>query len=239
MKNKTVIQTDVGTVTLQVYDETILRVYRGTTDARPEYFIVTHPKDDTVCEITASGIRTARFSVEADKSGRVTVRDAQGRLLTAERDQTAVPSSLDGFYTIIQSFHSPEDECLYGFGNVNGVMGIKGERVEIHHYNCQKRTPFFFSNKGYGILFNETCNSRLSWSESADQYTYTADHTTEMDYFLLVGSPAEVIAGYRRTAMPISMSCWKPPNDSAAAIFLWTESSSIINGGVWTSHGTP
>ena len=155
MKNKTVIQTDAGAVTLQVYDETILRVRRGAIDSKPEYFVIARPTEDTVCEVTASGIKTVRFSAEVDKDGHLTVRDAQGRLLTAERSRAVHPASLDGFYAISQSFHSPDDECLYGFGNVNGVMGIKGESVEIHHYNCHKRTPFFVSNKGYGILFNE------------------------------------------------------------------------------------
>ena len=198
MKNKTVIQTGAGAVTLQVYNETILRVRRGAIDSKPEYFVIARPTEDTVCEVTASGIKTVHFSAEVDKDGHLTVRDAKGRLLTAERGRAVHPASLDGFYAISQSFHSPDDECLYGFGNVNGVMGIKGESVEIHHYNCHKRTPFFVSNKGYGILFNETCNGRLSWSDSTDQYTYTAECTTEMDYFLLAGSPAEVIAAYRR-----------------------------------------
>lgn len=198
MKNKIVLQTDAAVLTLQAYDENILRVRSGALESKTEYLLVAHPREDIVCELTARGVKTARFSAEADKDGQVTVCDAQGRLLIGESGRSAQPSSLAGYSAISQSFYSPEDECLYGFGNVNGVMGIKGEPVVIHHYNCEKRTPFFFSNKGYGILFNETCNGRLSWSDSADQYTYTAEYATEMDYFLLIGSPAEVIAAYRR-----------------------------------------
>lgn len=198
MENKTEIQTDAGIVSLQIYDETILRVRIDPRSDKTEYFLVAHPREDMVCELTARGIKTARFSAEVDKDGCLRAYDAQGRLLIAESSRSSRPSALAGFSSISQTFFSPEDECLYGFGNVNGVMGIKGEPVEIHHYNCNKRTPFFVSNKGYGILFNETCNGSLTWSNTADRYTYTADCTKEMDYFLLVGSPAEVIAAYRR-----------------------------------------
>lgn len=198
MQFKTAIPTKAGTLTLQVYDEAILRVCLGTQEAKTEYFLVAQPREDIRCELTARGIRTARFSAEVDDQGRLAAYDAQGRLLLAESGRASAPSSPEGYFAISQSFHSPEDECLYGFGNINGVMGIKGEAVEIHHYNCAKRTPFFFSNKGYGILFNETCNGRLSWNESADRYTYTAECTTGMDYFLLIGSPEEIIAAYRR-----------------------------------------
>lgn len=198
MENKTEIQTDAGIVRLQVYDETILRVRIDPRSDKTEYFLVAQPREDTVCELTARGIKTARFSAKVDKDGCLRAYDAQGRLLIAESGRSSRPSALAGFSSISQTFFSPEDECLYGFGNVNGVMGIKGEPVEIHHYNCNKRTPFFVSNKGYGIFFNETCNGSLTWSNTADRYTYTADCTKEMDYFLLVGSPAEVIAAYRR-----------------------------------------
>lgn len=198
MENKTEIQTDAGIVRLQVYNETILRVRIDPRSDKTEYFLVAQPREDTVCELTARGIKTARFSAKVDKDGCLRAYDAQGRLLIAESSRSSRPSALAGFSSISQTFFSPEDECLYGFGNVNGVMGIKGEPVEIHHYNCNKRTPFFVSNKGYGILFNETCNGSLTWSNTADRYTYTADCTKEMDYFLLVGSPAEVIAAYRR-----------------------------------------
>ena len=198
MKNKTVIRVGTDALTLQVYDENILRVRFGTQESKTEYFLVAQPKEDTLCELTARGLRTARFSAEVDENGLLSVCDPQGALLIFESGRASKPSAPEGYYAISQTFLSPEDECLYGFGNVNGVTGIKGEPVEIHHYNCKKRTPFFFSNKGYGIFFNETCNGSLTWSEAADQYTYTADCAQEMDYFLLVGSPAEVIAAYRR-----------------------------------------
>ena len=56
----------------------------------------------------------------------------------------------------------------------------------------------FFQTAVTAFFFNETCNARLLWSETADAYTYLAECTPDSDYFLFVGSPQEVVSAYRR-----------------------------------------
>ena len=126
MENKTVVRTNAGSLTLQIYDETILRVRFEAQESKTEYFLISQPNETIPCELTARGVKTTRFSAEVDENGRLTAYDAQGRLLVAESGRKSAPSSLAGYSAISQSFYSPADECLYGFGNVNGVIGHQG-----------------------------------------------------------------------------------------------------------------
>lgn len=104
-------------------------------------------------------------------------------------------------FTVENTFKTTKDEYLYGFGNVNGMIGINGSSIKedqvigIHHLNCSKCNPMFFSNKGYGILFNQTCNGKVKFTENS--YTYESECSNKEDYFVILGSPQEVIKGYR------------------------------------------
>lgn len=164
-------------------------------------------------------VTTDKLRVAIDKStGKVTYRTADGQLILAEGDRAQKSVTLTysknapgetenkSTYEIGQSFASDDNEALYGFGNINNTMGIKGQTIEIAQSNTNKRTPMFYSNMGYGILFDIVSNGRLTWSNSNKTYTYTGLATDSMDYYFYYGPDADtVISGYRQTTGTATM----------------------------------
>lgn len=58
-------------------------------------------------------------------------------------------------YGIRQVFESPDDEAFYGLGaHQNGQMNYKGQDVELVQQNIVDVVPFIYSNKNYGILWD-------------------------------------------------------------------------------------
>ena len=147
-------------------------------------------------------VKTAQLTVIIDKAtGKVTYRDAAGNLILAEGDRTAKAITLKdntSSHEIAQSFVSDENEALYGFGNINSTMGIKGQTVRIEQANTSKRSPMFYSNMGYGILFDIVSNGQLEWQNGNTAYRYTGLAADSMDYYFFYGPDADtVISGYR------------------------------------------
>lgn len=147
-------------------------------------------------------ITTAKMKALIDKtSGKITYYDAAGNLVLAEQNRSSKVITLDNgksTYEVAQEFASDANEALYGFGNINSTMGIKGQKVEIRQTNTEKRSPMFYSNMGYGILFDIVSNGNLEWLNGNATYKYTGRATEAMDYFFFLGPEADtVISGYR------------------------------------------
>ncbi len=147
-------------------------------------------------------VTTAKLKVTIDKAtGKVTYYDAAGQVVLAERNRTDKAIKLDDnqpSYEVAQEFVSDDNEALYGFGNINNTMGIKNQSVKIAQTNTEKRTPMFYSNMGYGILFDITSNGQLDWLDGGKVYRYTGKASDSMDYYFFYGPEADtVISGYR------------------------------------------
>jgi len=195
-----------GNLRIEVYNDRIIRITHSPDGMFPEKTLDTYLEHtmkpiDPVTTETATGISfsTALVNVRIDpKTEAVSFYTAAGELITSERGRSAETVQLpdETCYKLSQSFSSPAGEYLYGFGNVNDALGIRGQKVEIYQHNVRKRSPMFVSNKGYGILFDITSNGDLTWTE--DSYTYSGHACYTMDYYFLFGPEADdVIAGYR------------------------------------------
>ncbi len=169
-------------------------------------FTVDYDKSFHDFTVTETGniltVLTEKLQVLIDKStGKITYNTASGELILEENARTNKQITLDDgvkTYEVAQEFHSDANEALYGFGNINATMGIKGQSVNIDQGNTNKRTPMFYSNMGYGILFDITSNGKLEWSNGNSLYKYTGYASDSMDYFFFYGPDADtVISGYR------------------------------------------
>jgi alpha-D-xyloside xylohydrolase len=154
-------------------------------------------------------IMTPKLKVLVVKSsGQVGFYDHSGRLIAAEKGRSSAAVNVDGtanWFTVSQSFMCGGNEALYGFGNINDTMGIRGEEIIVRQGNVEKRTPMFYSNMGYGILFDLTSNGRLTWPDGST-YSYTGEAADSMDYYFFYGPDADaVIAGYRTVTGRASM----------------------------------
>ena len=147
-------------------------------------------------------VTTPKLKVTVDKAtGKVTYYDAAGQLVLAEQGRSAKQITLDdgtSSYEVAQEFVSDDNEALYGFGNINNTMGIKNQSIKIAQTNTEKRSPMFYSNMGYGILFDITSNGQLDWLDGGKVYKYTGKASDSMDYYFFYGPDADtVISGYR------------------------------------------
>ena len=168
------------------------------------------PVDYTLSESDKEYVlTTAKLKVTVDRSdGAVTYYTADGTKVAEEAGRVWSPLTLDGkqYYRMRQQFLSVEEEYLYGFGNVNDAVGIRGRTVTLAQGNTEKRSPMFYSNQGYGVLFDMTGNGALGWQNRNAVYSYTADAADSLDYYFFYGPEADrVIEGYRKVTGQATM----------------------------------
>jgi alpha-D-xyloside xylohydrolase len=100
-------------------------------------------------------------------TGEVVFKDSSGEPLLREQSgggKVFTPSNADnnGTYQIRQVFESPDDEAFYGLGaHQNGQMNYKGQDVELVQHNIVDVVPFLYSNKNYGILWDNYSISKF------------------------------------------------------------------------------
>ncbi|MDF2542889.1 MAG: Alpha-glucosidase [Herbinix sp.] len=198
-----------GKLRIQVCTQDIIRVRYSPNGMFEEKtintFAVKNQWDEVKYDVTEDEnkivIVTEKLQVQFDKAREsVKFSDAAGNVLLTEgiREFAQVPLEDKIYYSISQNFISPASEYLYGFGNVNDAVGIRNTTISIEQNNVRKRTPMFFSNMGYGILFDVISNGSLTWPAGNSEYRYTGNCTDSMDYYFFYGPEADqIISGYR------------------------------------------
>ena len=100
-------------------------------------------------------------------TGDVTFLDEHGNVVLQEqknqgRSFTATTVEGQPSYHIKQVFESADDEAFYGLGaHQNGQMNYKGQDVELVQHNIVDVVPFLYSNKNYGILWDNYSISKF------------------------------------------------------------------------------
>ncbi|HYF66766.1 MAG TPA: TIM-barrel domain-containing protein, partial [Ohtaekwangia sp.] len=121
--------------------------------------------DETENEVT---IKTAALHVSvALATGEVIFKDTTGQVLLAEqrgggKSFNPVVVGDEKTFSIRQIFESPDDEAFYGLGgHQNGQMNYKGEDVELVQHNIVDVVPFVYSDKNYGLLWDNYSISKF------------------------------------------------------------------------------
>jgi len=153
----------------------------------------------TQTEKTAT-IATAKLRVNVDlATGAVAFADAAGRPIAAERagGRSLAPATVMGESThhVRQQWEPHDGERLYGLGqHQQGLVDIKGTDLELRQYNGEIFIPLLVSNRGYGILWDNTSLTRFGrpeptfWQEipgtpaGAADWTKTFTATVTGDY---------------------------------------------------------
>jgi alpha-D-xyloside xylohydrolase len=100
-------------------------------------------------------------------TGEVIFADSAGNTILQEQHHGGklfTPAIVDGLktYQLRQVFESPDDEAFYGLGgHQNGQMNYKGQDVELAQHNIVDVVPFLYSNKNYGILWDNYSITRF------------------------------------------------------------------------------
>ena len=123
------------------------------------------PKFDVASDAANTTLSTAKVKAVIDlKTGAVTFQDAAGKTILAEKARTLEPATVQNEKTshIRQQWASDPAESLYGMGQMQlGFMNIKDWDIDFWQHNGTIVAPFLTSNKGYGILWDNTSLTRL------------------------------------------------------------------------------
>lgn len=166
---------DQGTLLLQVRDESTIRVAVASDRAffdRPSLTVQpaaskTPPHWDLAMTGAAVTLKTARLQARVDlHTGAVTFLDPQGRVILAERagGRSVDATNVDGQKTfhIRQQWEPNPGEALQGLGQHQlGVVDLQGYDLDLWQRNTNVAVPFFVSNRGYGIFWDNPSFTRF------------------------------------------------------------------------------
>jgi alpha-D-xyloside xylohydrolase len=120
-----------------------------------------------------------------------------------------------GDYRLAVRFEPNAGEKIFGMGQYqDGCLDKMGTTLELAHRNSQASVPFFISNKGYGMLWNNPAIGRVTFAKNTTEWV--AEATRAMDYWITVGdTPAQIEEQYtaavgRAPMMPdYAMGFWQ------------------------------
>jgi alpha-D-xyloside xylohydrolase len=219
---------------LQVCGENIIRVVytMGSSIPSSQSLVVARstftPGTWDATENTAAVVvTTPKVTATVAKSSGLISFAASGNAVCTESARTLSPvtkGSAAG-YSGTLNFTSPENEGVYGLGNLSmatggwngtsywdsytvppdktGQLNIRGFNVDMHQVNWMDVIPFFMATSGYGVLMNFCCHAA-----KAAPLNFTADFllNNSWDYYFIYGPKFDaIISGYRFITGPAPM----------------------------------
>ena len=136
---------------------------------------------------------------------RLAFYDASNSLLTMEKEGI-IDAGL-GFEKskVYETMSLDDDEHFFGFGAHNHPLDMRGRKITCYAKELEKKredggfpVPFFMSNRGYGIFFNNLDDDvTFNMGTEPEQYSFEATSGEmegwDMDYYLMYGPTFEDI----------------------------------------------
>lgn len=132
-------------------------------------------------------------TLPADEADIVYIDTPDGKKPMAQNAKRAYERVL---YHARQCFVPAQGECLYGLGqHTEGYLNLRGQTRYLHQANMKIAMPLLISSAGCGILYNMGCP--MIFEDTCYGASLSAEAVREFDYYLIKGTPAEIIASYR------------------------------------------
>ncbi|MBO7077706.1 MAG: DUF4968 domain-containing protein [Bacteroidales bacterium] len=161
------VQTEMLTCEITVYAPDVVRVVKyplGGVGAsqKKSYSVVLEPQKTKVKRsetADAVTLTTEKMTVTVDKAtGNVTFADG-GKELLRECGTTFEPRPADdpdaGRFKVSQAWKPEADEFLYGMGQRQDQdLSLRGKKIHLWNENMHIYIPFFCSEKGYGVYWD-------------------------------------------------------------------------------------
>lgn len=211
-----------------------IRVRTGTEvePAVPSLMLAGEPARDTSWKVAKidGGHRYASelgSITVRERPWRIEIHDAAGRLLTrtqhtSDYASTLVPAlpfsfirrSSDYSRSLAAVFSLAAGEKLFGCGESFTRLDKRGQKVVLWTNDANgaesermyKPIPFFMSNRGYGMFVHTTAPATFDMGASFHGSNALLLGDDELDVFVFLGSPKEILAEYTaltgRAAMP-------------------------------------
>ncbi|MCQ2111805.1 MAG: DUF5110 domain-containing protein [Bacteroidaceae bacterium] len=143
------------------YGDNCVRVvkYPASLSKMPEinsFSIVAKPSGKSITN--GGSLTVGNISVKVDANGAVTFSTTDGKQLLKETtgEITPITEGVDkGFYKTRQEFLLDQNEAIFGFGQRKDIdMNQTGKSVEFWSGNTNITIPYFASQKGYGLYWD-------------------------------------------------------------------------------------
>lgn len=165
-------------------------------------------------------IKNGKISAEVDHLGRIIFRNEKGEPLLREqwriKKGTNPKSSLEkrgrefkavngDSFRIKCRFEPNENEKIFGMGQYQmPFLDMKGCTLELAHRNSQVSIPFYLSDKGYGMLWNNPAIGEVTFGKNTT--VWSAVSAKEADFWITAGdSPAEIEENYANVTGKVPM----------------------------------
>src|SRR5699024_512786 len=139
------------------------------------------------------------------RSGQVIIRNAEGDVILQETRHTyqlkyggreLIPHPGSNDYKLTLRLESDPTEKIFGMGQYqHDFLNLKGLIIEMTHRNSQVSVPFYMSDKGYGMLWNNPAVGRASFGLNVTEFS--AQSTKTLDYWITAGkTPRDIEENY-------------------------------------------
>ena len=143
------------------------------------------------------------------KTGEVSFYDKNKHLLLRADKYSLTPCTNEvdkGKYKISQTFRLDGDECIFGLGQLRDeAMNMRGHSFDIWNHNTYISIPYFTSEKGYGLYWDNA--GRTKFSDNENGTTFTSEVGECIDYYFMYkdGSQDGVISCIRELSGKATM----------------------------------
>ena len=173
----------------------VTKVSAGTDEAsspmdRKRSYSVTLDVSAPTASLTGAGeLSTDCFTVRIDAQGAVSFYRKDGSLLLKEQGQGTIEPITEGVdrgkYSTSQSWQLEADEAIFGLGQrrEGQTMNQRGTSFRLWNTNTHIYIPYFTSEKGYGIYWDNA--GETFWSDGAEGTTLKSSVAEGIDYYFL------------------------------------------------------
>ena len=210
-------------ITIQFYSPSIVRIVKSDANVqfdagkmKKSYSVIMKPqKVKGISQYIDGDIITIKSSCLAvclnASTGEITFLSADGKTLLKDT-KTVLEARTDkankGKYRVSQHFLLDDDEAIYGLGQLRDTyMNQRGRHIELWNHNTYIAIPYFTSEKGYGLYwdnagktyFNDVVSVGKDKSELDSGTSFTSEVGTCADYYFMYkdGTQDGVIASIR------------------------------------------
>lgn len=202
-------------IELQFYNPSTIRVTKspnGWKYQKESLSVVATPHNTDFTETQKGDIiilKSQRLIVYLNlKTGVISFNDNRNKVLFKEKKAPVFAAFNDAgtkTFNVSQSYMLDKGEAIYGLGQLqNGKMEQRNQTKYLIQGNVENVVPFFLSNKGYGIFWDNY--SPTTFKDDQDETSFTSEVGDCVDYYFMEGENSDgVIAQMRNLTGQVPM----------------------------------
>lgn len=136
------------------------------------------------------------------EDGNIAFYTVNDKLLLKEKEKSSLFFDFNDLgrktYSISQAFLLDKNEAIYGLGQHQmGKMIQRNIKLKMIQGNTDDYIPFFVSNKGYGLFWDNY--SPTIFNDSYEGTSFSSEVGDCIDYYFMYGSNADGVIAHMRT----------------------------------------